>query len=73
MAGLADRPPPDPERGNAVRKMIAGPLLAAAGVCVFAASALVKHERAAAVCVFAVAGVLLVAFVAVLAGKGRQS
>jgi len=56
--------------------MIAGALFAAAGVCGLVASALVgphvHHGWIAPACVFAAAGVFLVAAIAVLAGKGRQ-
>jgi hypothetical protein len=74
MTSPADKAPPDPERGNAVRKMIAGALLVAAGVCILVASALlnVHNGRVPAVCVYAVAAVLALAAAAVLAGKGRR-
>jgi uncharacterized membrane protein len=74
MTSPADKAPPDPQRGNAVRKMIAGPLLVAAGVCILVASALlnVHNGQVPAVCVYAAAAVFSLAALVVLAGKGRQ-
>jgi hypothetical protein len=73
----ADQPPPDPQRGNAVRLMIAGALIAAAGVLGFVASALAGphvHLGLVPVAVTAgLAGACIGAAFVVLAGKGRQS
>jgi hypothetical protein len=72
----ADQPPPDPERGNAVRLMIAGGLFVAAGVLGVVASALAGphvHLGAVPVAVAAgLAGACIGAAFVVLAGKGRQ-
>ncbi len=73
MTSPADLPPPPPERGNPARLRITRTLLAAAGICLLTGAILTRHDMTAAVCVFTVAGVCLVAAVAVLAGKGRQS
>ena len=71
----ADQPPPEPDRGDPVKRMIAGVLAVAAGLCLLAASALIGLHRGwvPPACAFAAAGVFTVAGFAVLAGKGRQS
>jgi hypothetical protein len=72
----ADQTPPDPERGHAVRLMIAGALIAAAGVLGVVASALAGphvHLGAVPVAVAAgLAGACLGAAFVVLAGKGKR-
>ena len=70
----ADQPPPEPERGNAVKRMTAGILAIAAGLCLLAGSILIGLHRGwvPPACAFAAAGVLTVAGFAVLAGKGGQ-
>ncbi len=68
---------PGPGRDAAVRRIIAGALLVAAGVCGLTASALagphVHHGWIPPVSAGAAAGVFFAAFVAVLAAKGRRS
>ena len=71
----ADQPPPEPERGNAVRGMIGWTLVVAAVVCIFAVAVLsgLNHGWVPVALAVAVVVVLAVAAVVVLAGKGRRS